>query len=144
MARISFFLIFCIAVISATGALADDIVVVVNQKNGVNKLSKDEVIDIFLGRNRQLSSGVTALPLDLPGVSPERETFYSRLTGKSMSEINAYWARLIFSGRASPPTQVRSQEETMQMVMDNRSAIGYLERSKVSSQVKVVYELGAK
>jgi ABC-type phosphate transport system substrate-binding protein len=144
MARILLFLIFCITIISATGALAEDIVVVVNQKNGVNKLSKDEVIDIFLGRNRQLSSGVTALPLDLPGVSPERDAFYSRLTGKSMSEINAYWARLIFSGRASPPTQVRSQEESMQMVIDNRSAIGYLERSKVSSQVKVVYELGAK
>lgn len=140
-----YFILFClVTVFIATDASAEDIVVVVNQKNGVNKLSREEVIDIFLGRNRQLSSGVTALPLDLPGVSTEREAFYSRLTGKNMSEINAYWARLIFSGRASPPTLMRSQEESMQMVIDNRSAVGYLERSKVSSQVKVVYELGAK
>ncbi len=140
----SLLIAICLFAMTASDLLAEDMVVVVNQKNGINKLSREEVIDIFLGRNRQLSTGLTALPLDLPGVSLEREAFYSRLTGKSMSEINAYWARLIFSGRASPPAQVRSLEESMQMVIDNRSAIGYLERSKISSQVKVVFELGSK
>ena len=118
--------------------------VVMNQKNNVSKLTRDEVIDIYMGRNRQLSSGVTALPLDLPNKSAEREYFYSRLTGKSMSEINAYWARLIFTGRASPPTLVRSQEEAIQMVIDNRSTLGYVNRSKINSQVKVVFELNEK
>lgn len=134
----------CLLAFVPGSLLAEDLVVIVNQKNGVNKLNKGEVIDIFLGRNRQLSSGVTALPLDLPGAAAEREHFYSQLTGKSMSEINAYWARLIFSGRASPPVLMRSQEESMQMVTDNRSAIGYVDRSKVSAQVKVVFDLGAK
>ncbi|MEI7843260.1 MAG: hypothetical protein WCI39_09530 [Gallionellaceae bacterium] len=138
------FLTFLLFTLSTTAAYAEDIVVVVNQKNGVSKLSRDEVIDIFLGRNRQLSSGISALPLDLPASTAEREYFYSRLTGKSMNEINAYWARLIFSGRASPPTLVRSQEESIQMVIDNRSAIGYVARSKINAQVKVVFELSAK
>ncbi len=123
---------------------ADDVVVIVNQKIGVNKMTRDEVINVFLGRNRQLASGVTALPLDLPSSSVERERFYLQLTGKSMNEINAYWARLIFSGRASPPTQVRNQEEAMQMVIDNRSAVAYVARSKVSSSATIVYELNAK
>ena len=139
-----YFLIFCLSVICATPAFAEDIVVVMNQKNSVSKLTRDEVIDIFMGRNRQLSSGVIALPLDLPNKSAEREYFYSRLTGKSMSEINAYWARLIFTGRASPPTLVRSQEEAIQMVIDNRSTLGYVNRSKINSQVKVVFELNEK
>jgi len=136
-------LLFLIA-FGSMSTFAEDVVVVVNQKNSVNKLSRDEVIDIFLGRNRQLSSGVTALPLDLPGTAEEREYFYSHLTGKSMSEINAYWARLIFTGRATPPTLVRSQEEAMQMVIDNRCAISYVNRNKVSSQVKIVFELNNK
>lgn len=118
--------------------------VIVNQKIGVNKMTRDEVINIFLGRSRQLASGVTALPLDLPGTSTERAQFYQHLTGKSMNEINAYWARLIFSGRASPPAQVRSQEEAVQMVMDNRSAVGYVSRSKVSPAVTIVFELNSK
>ncbi len=139
-----YFLVLCLYVIGTTSALAEDIVVVVNQKNGVNKLSRDEVIDIYMGRNRLLSSGVTALPLDLPSTSAERESFYLRLTGKSLSEINAYWARLHFTGRASPPTLMRSQEAVMQMVTDNRSAVGYLDRSKTNSQVKTVFELDEK
>jgi hypothetical protein len=137
-------IIFCLNVFCATYAVADDIVVVVNQRNSVNKLSRNDIIDIFMGRNRQLSSGVTALPLDLPGSTAEKEHFYARLTGKSLGEINAYWARLIFTGRASPPTLVRSQEEAMQMVTENRSTLAYVNRSKVNSQVKVVFELNDK
>ena len=136
-----YFLVCCLVAIPAIAAAADDIVVIVNQNSGVNKMSRDEIINIFLGRSRQLPSGVTALPLDLPSTSPEREQFYSRLTGKSMSEINAYWARLIFSGRASPPSPVHSQEEAMQMVIDNRSAMGYVARSKVIPLVKIIFEL---
>jgi hypothetical protein len=139
-----YFLVLCLGFICATSALAEDIVVVVNQKNSVNKLSRDEVIDIFMGRNRLLSSGIMALPLDLPSTAIEREYFYSRLTGKTISEINAYWARLIFTGRASPPILVHSQEEAIQMVMDNRSKLAYVNRDKISSQVKVVFELNEK
>jgi hypothetical protein len=133
---------FCLFVIPV--AAAEEIVVIVNQKIGLNKMSRDDVINVFLGRSRQLPSGVTALPLDLPSASPEREQFYFQLTGKRMSEINAYWARLIFSGRASPPTLVRSQEEAMQMVIDNRSAVAYVARSKVTSSATIVFELDAK
>lgn len=136
-----YFLVCCFAATPVIAAAADDIVVIVNQKTAVNKLSREEVIDIFLGRNRRLPSGVTALPLDLPGTSLEREQFYSRLTSKSVSEINAYWARLIFSGRASPPSLAHSQEEAMQMVADNRSAVGYVARSKVIPSVKIIFEL---
>ena len=134
-----FFTVLC-----SMSALAEDIVVVVNQKNSVSKLSRDEVIDIYMGRNRQLPSGVMALPLDLPNSSPEREQFYYRLTGKTMSQINAYWARLILTGRASPPTLMHSQAEAMQMVTDNRSAVGYVNRSSASSHAKIVLDLNEK
>ncbi|MBI5919754.1 MAG: hypothetical protein HY849_10345 [Nitrosomonadales bacterium] len=141
--RLSLTLIL-ISVLLPASAAADDLVVVVNPKTGVNKLSREEVIDIFLGRNRQLPSGMTALPLDQPNSLPGKAQFYSQLTGKEMAEINAYWARLMFSGRASPPTQVRSQEEVVLMVIENRSAIGYVERSKAGPQVKIVFDLAQK
>jgi ABC-type phosphate transport system substrate-binding protein len=128
----------------ATSLHAEDIVVVVNQKNGVSKLSRDEVIDIFMGRNRLLAPGVIATPLDLPNTSVERELFYLRLTGKSMSEINAYWARLILTGRASAPLLMNSQEDALQRVVDNHSAVAYIKRGKANSQTKVVFELNEK
>ena len=139
-----YFIALCLGVVCATAAFAEDIVVVVNKNNGVEKLSRDEVIDIFMGRNRQLSTGVTALPLDLPDNMAERENFYSRLTGKSVSEINAYWARLHFTGRANPPGLMHSHEEVIQRIMNNPGAVGYVNRSNASSKVKVVFELNEK
>ncbi len=143
MIRLYLILLF-LCFLSETAVSAEDIVVVVNPKNTVSSLTRDEVIDIFMGRNRQLSSGIVALPLDLPGTSAEREAFYLRLTGKSMSEINAYWARLVFTGRASTPTLVNSQEEALHKVTENRNAVAYLKRSKASPQAKVVFELNDK
>lgn len=80
-----------------------DLVVVVNADNPTPALSREEVIHIFLGRYRQFPSGQGAEPYDQPTDSPERNLFYERLVGKSQAQINAYWARLTFTGRTRPP-----------------------------------------
>ena len=139
-----YFIIFFLSVTGLTSAFAEDIVVVVNKNNSVDKLSRDEVINIFMGRNRQLSSGVAALPLDLPSTAVEREKFYERLTGYSQSQVNSYWARLIFTGRATPPSLMHSQEEELQKIQNNPNAVGYMSKSNVNSAVKVVFDLKEK
>lgn len=138
-----FFSVSCWAVVLPSIAQAEDLVVIANPKTGIGKLSRDETIDLFLGRNRQLPSGTTAQPLDLSAAQADREHFYAKLTGKGMSEINAYWARLMFTGRATPPTQVRNQEEAVSMVSENRSAVAYVERSKVTPNVKIIFDFSA-
>lgn len=120
---------------------APDLVVVANPSSGVDKLNRGEVVNIFLGRQRQLPSGVPVIPLDLPASSPEKASFYAMLVGKDLAEINAYWARLIFSGRTQPPRQTQSMDEMMSMVRDNRGALGYVGRPKADPRVKVVFDL---
>ena len=88
-------------------AHAESIVVVVNPGSGVDTLSRNEVINIFLGSFRQLPSGIAALPIDLPPGHPARAEFYRLLVGKNPAEINTYWARLIFSGKTRPPIQAQ-------------------------------------
>lgn len=138
------FFILCISLICASSAFAEDIVVVMNNKSSVDKLSRDEVVDVYMGRSRKLSSGVTALPLDLPITAVEREEFYSRLTGKSANQINAYWARLILTGRASPPKEMHSQDELNKTITNNDSAIAYMNRRAANSTLKVLLELNEK
>jgi ABC-type phosphate transport system substrate-binding protein len=117
-----------------------EIVVVVNPKSGVEKLSRDEVINIFLGRFRQLPSGIAALPVDLPASQPEKSGFYRQLVNKDLAEINAYWARLMFSGRTTPPKQAASVEDAVAYVGGTPGAIGYLDRARVDGRVRVVLE----
>lgn len=130
----------CLALPPGAGARAD-LVVVVNAKSGVESLSLDEAVNIFMGRYRQLPSGLAALPVDQPEGQPEKARFYHLLVNKSLSEINAYWARLIFSGKTSPPHQARSTAEVLDWLGRQRGAVAYLERSQVDPRFRIVLEL---
>ena len=129
------------SVLMPLAAWADDIVVVVNPGSGVESLSRNDVINIFLGGFRRLPSGIPALPVDLPQGNPVREEFYRLLVGKNPAEINTYWSRLIFSGKTRPPLQAARVEDAQAMVLGSVGAITYLDRSKVDGRFKIVFEL---
>ena len=129
------------SVLMPLAAWADDIVVVVNPASGVESLSRNDVINIFLGGFRRLPSGIPALPVDLPQGNPVREEFYRLLVGKNPAEINTYWSRLIFSGKMRPPLQAARVEDAQAMVLGSVGAITYLDRSKVDGRFKIVFEL---
>ena len=120
---------------------AAQLVVITNPKSGVSSLTRDEVVNIFLGRFRQLPSGISAQPADLPAAQPERAQFYRLLVNKDLAEINSYWARLIFSGRTVPPRQTLSNEDLLSFISRTPGAIGYLEKARVDTRVKVVLDL---
>jgi hypothetical protein len=128
-----------IALLGATGARAD-IVVVVNAKSEIERLSADDVINIFLGRYRRLASGIVAVPVDQPAPTGLRAEFYRKLTNKDIAEINAYWARLYFSGKTSPPLQPSTSQEATALVLGTAGGIGYMDRSQVDARLKIVME----
>ncbi len=117
------------------------LVLVVNARSGVDRLTLDDAVNIFMGRYRQLSSGMAALPIDQPDNHPEKARFYRLLVNKDLAEINAYWARLIFSGKTSPPHQAKSSAEILDLLARQPGAIAYLERSQVDSRFRIVLEL---
>jgi ABC-type phosphate transport system substrate-binding protein len=130
--------------LSPGAAMANDassIVVIVNPNSGVDKLTKDEVIDIFLGRYRKLPSGRVALPIDIAEATAERARFYHLLVKKTPTEMSSYWARLVFSGQTSPPFQVPDAKTALELVQSSPNAIAYLDRASVTANVKVVFEL---
>lgn len=126
--------------VPVTAPAMADLVVVVNAGSGVERLSRDEVINIFLGRYRVLPSGLLALPIDQPASLPLKAQFYRKLVDKDLAEINAYWARLTFSGKTSPPHQAASSAEVMAWLASNRGAIGYVDRSMVDARLRIVME----
>lgn len=141
MKQIVILLIIAALSASAHATDADSIVVIVHPASGVDKLSRDEVIDIFLGRYRKLPSGRVALPIDVADPSKERARFYQLLVKKSPAEISSYWARLVFSGQTSPPFQVPDASTAVELVQSNPNAIAYVGRASVNSHVKVVLEI---
>ncbi len=130
-----------IALLSIGVQVAAEPVVVVNARSSIPRLSKDEVINIFLGRYRGLPTGGVAIPIDQPESGSLRAEFYRRLVNKELNEINAYWSRLIFSGKTSPPKQAASTAEVLLMLSASSGGITYIERSQVDSRFRIVLEL---
>jgi hypothetical protein len=79
-----------------------------------------------------------ALNEHLPEDNPVRASFSTDVLGKSVGNVKAVWAQLVFSGRALPPKQAASDDEVKKLVAANKSAIGYVKASSVDDSVKAV------
>mgnify|MGYP000903316393 CR=1 FL=1 len=119
---------------------ATDLVVIANPTSGVDRMSRDEVTAIFMGRTRKLPSGITALPIDQT-TDGDKPRFYKELINKDIPEVNSYWARLIFSGQGSPPRQADNVAEVIEIVSGNKGAIGYVPRSAADKRVRIILDL---
>jgi len=140
--RIMCFTLLLLAMLGATALAAGEPVVIVNLQSGVEKLSRDEVTNLFMGRQKRLPSGIVALPVEQALPVATRARFYQLLVKKDLPDINAYWARLFFSGQAQPPRQVESAQEVLELVAGNRGAIGVVDGALVDRRVRVVLDLG--
>lgn len=121
-----------------------DVLVIVNADNTVKDMSKSEVTAIFMGRYQSFKNGVYALPIDQAADSNIRASFYSLLTGRNIAYINAYWARILFTGRATPPRQVPDNKDVIDLISQNPNAIGYVDSSvdpKKLKGVKIIFRL---
>jgi len=121
----------------ASAAFAQ-VVVIVSPKSSLASLTADQASAIFMGKTNTLPNGAVAQAADLPESSNAHEIFYSKAAGKTSAQVKATWARLTFSGKATPPRELGSAAEVKKFVAANPDAIGYIEKSAVDGSVKVV------
>lgn len=139
--NITLLLLLLSASLLANTSLRAEILVIVHPSNDISELRPTEVIDIFMGRYNTFKNGVKAVPLDQSELSGIRDRFYVRLTGRTISQINAYWARLIFTGRTKPPAIAEGDLSIISMVKNNQNAIAYIDSQNINSGVKIVLRL---
>ena len=126
---------------STVSYAAESLVVVVNKNNPINEMNRSEVIDLFLGKYVAFPDGSKATPIELSGDNEIKKDFYQQLVGMSLSRINAYWARIRFSGRQRNAIEQDSEHEVLTLLNNDISTISYIRRSLVTENVKVVFEL---
>jgi ABC-type phosphate transport system substrate-binding protein len=113
-------------------------VVVVSAKATVGNLDKDQVSDIFLGKSPTFPNGEESIAVDFKESSALREQFHTHITGKKPAQLKAYWSKMLFSGKGTPPKEVASVDEMKQLIANNPSLIGYMDGQDVDASVKVV------
>lgn len=125
----------CYALLLITTTAHADLVIVGNPKSSVTSISLSQLSRLFLGQAKTFSNGTAAMPMDVSGGS--REQFYRDVLKRQPAQVEKYWARMIFTGKAQPPREVRAGD-VKALVAETPGAISYLDSSKVDGSVKVI------
>jgi len=118
-----------------------DVVVIVSARNPLKALSSEQAADLFLGNVGNFPNGAKAVPIDQGEDSPVRKAFYQKCSGKAPAQMNAYWARMLFTGRGQPPVESGDSDTIKRLVANNPSLIGYIDRDALDSSVKPLLTL---
>lgn len=122
------------AAVSALPAQAET-VVIVSQKNPATRMFAEQASQFFLGKSNMFT------PIDQAEGSSIRNDFYQKLTDKDAAQVKAIWSKLVFTGKATPPKEYKSNAEVRKAVADDPKAIGYIDKSAVDDSVKVILTL---
>ena len=120
--------------LASTSALAD-LVVIAHPSSPLSSLPQSQLSRLFLGQSASFPDGSRAVPLDVEG--DNRSRFYRDVLKRQPDQIEKYWARMIFTGKAQPPREVRVQE-VRNVVAETRGAVSYLDKSQVDDSMKVI------
>ncbi len=131
----------CLTLTTLSTASQAGVVVVVNAKLPEAAATAEQIANIFLGKSNKLPGGSKVVPIDQEEGEASRDEFYSKAVKKDASQLNAYWSRLIFTGKGQPPKAVLDDDEVLEMVGSTPDAIGYMSGDAVDETVKVILEV---
>ena len=133
--RIKYLSLFACALLSAS--VIADIAVVVHPSNA-SAVSADDLNRLFLGRTSSFADGSKATPLNLAEGQAARDEFDSKVLNRSAAQLKAYWSKLVFTGKGTPPKELATDADVKAAVAADPTAIGYIDAAAVDATVKVV------
>jgi len=119
---------------------AAETAVIVSANNGNASIDADTISRIFLGKTSSFPDGSQAVPIDQNEGSAARNSFTDTVLGKNASQLKAYWSRLIFTGKGTPPKEAGDDAAVKALIAANPNMIGYVDASAVDGSVKVVHK----
>ncbi|MFL6602624.1 MAG: hypothetical protein ACJ8R9_15005 [Steroidobacteraceae bacterium] len=108
-----------------------DVVVIVSTQS-TTTITASEISRVYLGESNTLT------PVDIANPSRARREFYTKVVGKTDSQVRAKWSKLVFTGKGSAPKEMPSGEDVVKAVAADPHVIGYVDRSFVNMTVKVI------
>ena len=119
------------------GQVFADVAVIANKGISVDSISAKEAKKLWLGKSKSLG-GTNVKLADLKPGDASREQFYSNVVKKSGKKLKAYWAKIVFSGKGTPPKPFASDADVIGWVAKTPGALGYVDSGAADDSVKVL------
>ena len=126
-------LLACMAQLAAA-----EFAVIVNPAN-TDSLDIGVVKRLFLGKQSSFANGAQAVCFDQPEGSATVDEFNAKVLDRSASQLKAYWAKLVFTGKGTPPEALADDAAVIAAVSSNPNGIGYVNNASVDDSVKVLF-----
>lgn len=120
--------------------------VIANQEGTPASLSFSELRSVFLGEKQRWSSGKKVVIALLKTTHNNKVglAICDRIYDMKPDEMNKYWLALVFQGRASAPYFFNTTSELQDFVAQNPGAIGIIDESVNTADIKTVIVDGKK
>lgn len=124
-----------------SAAVCADIVIIGNKSMPDNVIDAKTAKKLWLGKTKKVGDVGKVVILDQAKGSPIKDAFYKSVTNKSSAQAKAYWAKIVFTGKALPPKALSNDQEVIELVRSSSNVIGYVDSSSVDDSVKVLYKV---
>ena len=125
------------AVLSCAVALAQDVVVVVNNGVKAGAASTDDIRGVFTGEKSTLGDGSHVTPVTLKA-GAAHEAFLKAYVGKGDAAFRTTWRSLVFTGQGTMPKTLDTEAAMIDYVAATPGAIGYVGKGTDHEKVKVL------
>lgn len=99
-------------------------------------VTKDLLGKLFLGKEKVFNGSGKIIIIERTDAL--KEIFHKDVTGMNADEVNKYWAKLVFTGKEVQPAEKNSDNDVIALIKGNQNAIGYINSSSVTAEVKVI------
>ncbi|PAJ75612.1 phosphate ABC transporter substrate-binding protein [Pseudoalteromonas sp. NBT06-2] len=114
-----------------------DVAVIVHPSNS-NAIDATVIKKIFTGKSKSFSDGSKVSPVSQSASSVVAAEFNKKALKKSSSQLKAYWSKLVFTGKGTPPKELSNDADVLKHIASTPNAIGFISVDSVDSSVKVV------
>ena len=127
--------LFVLLILLASVAWSAEVVLVVNPKNAVDSLSRQDAEDIYFGKKTTWDGGGTIAPCAQQDAAVHR-LFVEQVLKKTPDQYTLFWRKAIFTGKGTPPKEVANSDAVKKLVAANPNAVGYISADALDSSVK--------
>jgi len=125
-------LLFMVSSASAAGYM-----IIANKSVDASTLSKADLQAIFLGEKVKWDNRkyIKIVLFEEPEISRE---FLQNIVGKTPSQYDNHWSRLVFTGKATMPQTFAERSRVVEFVAGKPGSIGFVPAGQVGDSVKVI------
>jgi hypothetical protein len=125
----------------STSCVASEIYVITHADTPLNGITKNQLFDLYMGRRNSIENSGQLYLIERDRNSMLREQFFRSIKGVPLPVVNAYWAKLVFTGKVKAPKTIEPESEVIRNVSLHRNSLAYVTDKPDVEMVKVLLVL---